>query len=170
MRGRIAGGVACVAVLASSACSLFTDLGGFDGDGATPGVPTLDAASTETSGGGNGTDATTPIDDSGTTSDASDANISGPCGATFCDDFNAAPFAAKWTGKVEVGGSVTADTNAMLAKVNTAGADALRTAYLYKHFDAPKTASCTFTVHPLDLSAATEVFSFNIAAPGYKSF
>lgn len=179
MRGRVAGVAACVALLAllaSSACSLFTDLGGFDGDGQTTIVPTLDGASSETSSGGNGNgnDGSTPLDDAGTKLDATDAGdapiASGPCGATFCDDFNASPFGAKWTGKVEVGGSVSADTNAMLAKVNTAGADALRTAYLYQRFVAPKTASCTFTVHPLDLSAATEVFSFNIHAPGYKSF
>src|SRR5687768_13946999 len=134
MRGRVAGGIACVALLASSACSLFTDLGGFDGDGETTGVPALDATSGETSSGGNGTDATTPLDDSSTARDATDGGVTGPCGATFCDDFNAPPFGAKWTGKVEVGGTVSADTNAMLAKVTTSASDALRTAYLYQRF------------------------------------
>src|SRR5688500_16949773 len=171
MRGRVAGAFACAVLFASNACSLFTDLGGFDRERETLIAPALDAAAaSDTSSGGNGDDAMPPFGNGApaTTSDASIA--AGPCNATFCDDFDVPPFAGSWTGKVEVGGMVFGETNTMVAKVNPAGVDALRTAYLYKRFVAPKTMSCTFTVHPLDLSAATEVFSFNVNAPGYKSY
>lgn len=148
---------------------MFTDLGGFDGDGDATDVPALDAASADAPSG-------TPTDgsdssaagDGGTMGDA--PTEAGPCGASFCDDFDTPPFGAKWTGKVETGGTVVGDSKAMLASMSSTTGETLRQAFLYKRFDMPKAMSCTFAVHPVDLSGATEVFSFSVSAPGYKSF
>jgi hypothetical protein len=170
MRGRVAGVALAVAWLGATACSLFTDLGDYDGDGQIVIVPALDATSGD-GGGAVGSEpdgSSTPSGDSGAVGDAT--VDSGACDATFCDDFDTPPFGASWTGKVENGGTVVGDSNALLANMGVAGTEALRTAFLYRRFAAPKKVSCTFALHPLDLSAPTEVFSFNVLAPGYKSY
>lgn len=80
------------------------------------------------------------------------------------------PFGAAWTGKVENGGTVVADSKAMLASMFSATVEAVRQAFLYERFAAPRTMSCTFAVQPIDLAAATEVLSFNASVSGYESF